>query len=92
MQWDAFYLKKKIENGLRKHTDRNNKSGKFENETLGKLIVNKWENLRFIHVIHCIDGGYETLKHLAGHAGIKVTKIITQKVMRLRLLLLVTSE
>jgi hypothetical protein len=82
----CFLSKKKIENGLRKDTDRNNKSGKFENETLGKLIVNKWENLRFIHVIHCIDGGYETLKHLAGHAGIKVKEIITQA-MILRLLL-----
>jgi hypothetical protein len=31
MQWDAFYL-----NGLRKNVERNNESGKVENQTLGK--------------------------------------------------------
>jgi hypothetical protein len=36
--------------------------------------------------MHCIDAGDATFKYLAGHAGIKVTKIITQ-VMIPRLLL-----
>jgi hypothetical protein len=32
----CFLSKKKIANGLRKNVERNNESGKVENQTLGK--------------------------------------------------------
>jgi hypothetical protein len=51
MQLDAFYLNK-IENGLQKNIDRNNKSGKVENKTLGKpyLLING--RISGLHVLH----------------------------------------
>ncbi len=66
--------------GYEKNIDRNNKSGKLENETLGKpyLLING--RMKGLHVIHA------ALKYLVGHRSIKVKEIITQA-MILRLLL-----
>jgi hypothetical protein len=51
----------------KKKVDRNNKSGKVENETLAKpyLLING--RIKGLHVIHCIDAGNAALKYLVGH-------------------------
>jgi hypothetical protein len=46
---------------------KNYKSGKVENETLGKpeLLING--RMKGLQVIHCIDAGNAVLRYLVGH-------------------------
>jgi hypothetical protein len=76
VQWDVFHLIKNW-NWVTKIIDRNNKSGKVGNETLGEadLLING--RMNGLHVIHCIDAGNAALKYLVGHRSIKVNEIIT---------------
>jgi hypothetical protein len=68
--------------GYEKNIDRNNKSGKVENEILGETRI------KVLHLVHCIDEGNAAKTYLVGHRSIKVKDEIITQAMILRLLLM----